>query len=211
MLERTGLPCAATSRQLSWRDCGLCLWVFGVNVEADLGWQLCRCRWQWASPPLPPRAARCWLSPCCWLTCCASSCPRSWVWRLAAAGLSHLAESSARLAALGCRKSYLEKNNWCLDNNNLVFCFVEFACQPTSSSNCRFYIHLSLRKLYSVPLLLDRRKSLHIISFIWIFMCRVEMFNFKMVWIPCLNIGKVRKKTNKSRKSIRVNTVENVY
>lgn len=82
----------------------------------DLVWRRHRCRWRWASPPPPPREARCWLFPCCWLTCCASSCPWRWVWRLAAAGLLHwAAEHWAQLEASAFRKSYLEqkrRKNW---------------------------------------------------------------------------------------------------
>lgn len=81
----------------------------GRGVGADLGWRRRCCRWRWASPPPLPLGARRWLSPCCWPTCCASSCPRSWVWRPAGAGLLHLAaERWARLEASECRKSYLK-------------------------------------------------------------------------------------------------------
>lgn len=78
--------------------------------EADLGWLWLRCRWRRVSPPPPPRGARCWLSPCCWPTCSASSCPRSWVWRPAAAGPLHLAaERWARPEASESRRSCLEE------------------------------------------------------------------------------------------------------
>lgn len=81
-----------------------------VILGADLGWQRHRCHWQWVSPPPLPRGARCWLFPCCWLTCCASSCPRRWVWRPAAADPLHLAaEHLAQPEASGSRKSYLEQ------------------------------------------------------------------------------------------------------
>lgn len=81
-----------------------------LRLETDLGWPWLRCRWRRVSPPPPPRGARCWLSPCCWPTCSASSCPRSWVWRPAAAGPLHLAaERWARPEASESRRSFLEE------------------------------------------------------------------------------------------------------
>lgn len=75
-----------------------------------LGWWLHRCHWRRASPPLPPRAARCRPFPCCWRTCCVCVCPRLWVWRLATAARLHSAEAGWALrGAWVCRNSYLQE------------------------------------------------------------------------------------------------------